>query len=40
MLKQDTTRLKTIKEVGLGYIKIGQSSTTLSGGEAHGRTSS
>jgi len=29
-----STKLKTIQEVGLGYIKLGQPATTFSGGEA------
>ncbi len=33
-LPQIQRKLKTLYDVGLGYIKIGQSSTTLSGGEA------
>ncbi len=29
-----STKLQTIRDVGLGYIRLGQSATTLSGGEA------
>ena len=28
------TKIKTMSDVGLGYVKLGQSATTLSGGEA------
>jgi len=33
-LPQIKKKLETLQEVGLGYIKLGQNSTTLSGGEA------
>ena len=33
-LPKITRKLQTLYDVGLGYVKIGQSSTTLSGGEA------
>ncbi|MEZ5364959.1 MAG: ATP-binding cassette domain-containing protein [Bryobacterales bacterium] len=33
-LPQVAVKLKTLAEVGLGYLHLGQSSTTLSGGEA------
>ena len=33
-LPRIANRLRTMYEVGLGYVKIGQSSTTMSGGEA------
>jgi excinuclease ABC subunit A len=33
-IPQVRDKLKTLNDVGLGYIKLGQASTTLSGGEA------
>lgn len=33
-VKKLTTRLKMLEDVGLGYLRLGQSATTLSGGEA------
>jgi excinuclease ABC subunit A len=33
-IPQIKTKLQTLSEVGLGYLKLGQSATTLSGGEA------
>lgn len=33
-IPQIYTKMKTLNDVGLGYIKLGQSATTLSGGEA------
>ncbi|WKZ66625.1 MAG: excinuclease ABC subunit UvrA [Flavobacteriales bacterium] len=33
-IPQISQKLRTLLEVGLGYVKLGQSSTTLSGGEA------
>ena len=33
-VKKITTKLKTLEAVGLGYLRLGQSATTLSGGEA------
>ncbi len=33
-IPQITRKLQTLEDVGLGYIKLGQSSTELSGGEA------